>query len=91
MRETWTHKFFCLANTDNKHQPSRAEKFQLQSTGLGRKMIIFNWNDHPTLKDAAGFELLQSGPFNKGLVQPVYAIQNAIKMVKMPIASCLSI
>ena len=28
-RETWTHEFLCLANTNDKHQPSRAEKFQL--------------------------------------------------------------
>ena len=60
--------------------PSRAEKFQLQDAGLGRKTIVFNLRDqaiafveklesiYPKLKDASGFELLRSGPSNKDLV-----------------------
>ena len=60
--------------------PSRAEKFQLQDAGLGRKTIVFNLRDqaiafveklesiYPKLKDAGGFELLRSGPSNKDLV-----------------------
>lgn len=80
VKETWTHDFFCLANHRQEQVPSRAEKFQLQDAGLGRKTIVFNRRDqaitfvvklesiYPKLKDGGGFELLRSGPSNKDLV-----------------------
>ena len=37
VKETWAHNFFCLANHRQEQVPSRAEKFQLQDAGLGRK------------------------------------------------------
>ena len=80
VKETWTHDFFCLANHRQEQVPSRAEKFQLQGVGLGRKTIVSNRTDqaitfveklesiYPKLKDGGGFELLRSGPSNKDLV-----------------------
>ena len=45
VKETWTQNFFCLANHRQNQVPSRAEKFQLQDAGLGRKTIVFNRRD----------------------------------------------
>ena len=47
VKETWTHDFFCLADCVDHQQPTRAEKFQLQAAGLGRKTVIFNRKDGP--------------------------------------------
>ena len=47
VKETWTHEFFCLADSGCISVPSHAVKFQLQSAGLGRKKIIFGWKDNP--------------------------------------------
>ena len=80
IKETWTHDFFCLANHRQEQVPSRAEKFQLQDEGLGRKTIVLNRRDqaiafveklesiYPKLKEGSGFELLRSRPSNKDLV-----------------------
>ena len=80
VKDTWAHDFFCLANHRQEQVPSRAEKFQLQDAGLGRKTIVFNRRDqaitfveklesiYPKLKDGGGFELLRGGPSNKDLV-----------------------
>ena len=73
VKETWTHEFFCLANTKCSTVPSRALKFQLQLAALGRKKIVFGWKDNPfqvkakleevfpKLVNGGGFELLRSG------------------------------
>ncbi|CAB4007572.1 E3 ubiquitin- ligase pub2 [Paramuricea clavata] len=47
VKETWMHKFFCLADSGCSSVPSRAVEFQLQSAGLGRKKIIFEWKGNP--------------------------------------------
>ena len=39
-KETWTHEFFCLADCTTETVPSRVEKFELQSSGLGRRKIV---------------------------------------------------
>lgn len=80
VKETWTHEFFCLADSGCSSVPSRAVKFQLQSAGLGRKKIIFGWKDNPftfkakleeifpRLVDGGGFEILRSGVNVQSLV-----------------------
>ena len=40
-KETWTHEFFCLAETDTDRIPNCQETFILQSAGLGRKKLVF--------------------------------------------------
>ena len=44
-KETWTHEFFCLAETDTDRVTNRQEKFILQSAGLGRKKLVFGSKD----------------------------------------------
>ena len=80
-KETWTHEFFCVADSQCSIVPSRKEKSDLQAAGLGRKKIIFSSNDNavavqgkleeefPKLKAGGGFEILRSGGTRpKGLV-----------------------
>lgn len=70
--DTWTHDFFCLADTQLRCVPTRIEKVRLQDAGLGRKRITFHKNDdanqvkaklehvYPKLATGGGFELLRS-------------------------------
>ena len=79
-KDTWTHEFLCLANTDAETTPTRQEKLLLQSAGLGRKKIVLGSKDSakkvqerleaafPKLADAGGFEILRSGGSPKQLV-----------------------
>lgn len=80
VKETWTHDFFCLADSVKHQQPSRQEKLALQNAGLGRRTIVFGRSDdpltfvekieavYPKIKNGGGFELLRSGATNKELV-----------------------
>ena len=80
VKETWTHKFFCLASTDEMRVPSRKEKIKLQNAGLGRKKVVFSCKAsalevqrvlegiYPKLKTTGGFELLRSGSPSSSLV-----------------------
>ena len=79
-KETWTHEFFCLAETDTDRIPNRQEKFILQSAGLGRKKLVFGSKDtaklvqeklenaFPKLSHGGGFEILRSDATVKELV-----------------------
>ncbi len=79
-KETWTHEFFCLAETNQCRIPSRQDKFVLQSAGLGRKKLVFGSKDtaksvqeklekaYPKLSQGGGFEILRSGASVKELV-----------------------
>ena len=72
-KETWTHDFFCLASKEQVRAPSRAEKFDLQQAGLGRKKICFHpkakfaelrkklEEEYPKLSQGGGFELMRTG------------------------------
>ena len=72
-KETWTHDFFCLASKEQVRAPSRAEKFDLQQEGLGRKKICFHSKtkfpefrkkleeEYPKLSHGGGFELMRTG------------------------------
>ena len=72
-KETWTHDFFCLASKEQVRAPSRAEKFDLQQAGLGRKKICFHSKakfpelpkkleeEYPKLSQGGGFELMRTG------------------------------
>ena len=71
-KETWMHDF-CLASKEQVRAPSRAEKFDLQQAGLGRKKICFNSKakfpelrkkleeEYPKLSQGGGFELMRTG------------------------------
>ena len=71
-KETWTHNFFCLASKEQVRAPSRAEKFDLQQAGLGRKEICFHSKakfpelckkleeEYPKLSQGGGFELMRT-------------------------------
>ena len=73
IKETWTHDFFCLAAKDEEGVPSRAEKFDLQHCGLGRRKVCFHSKatftdfrrkleeEYPKLKEGGGFELMRTG------------------------------
>ena len=39
-KETWTHEFFGLADCTIETVRSRVEKFELQSSGLGRRKVV---------------------------------------------------
>ena len=70
-KETWTHDFFCLASKKQVRAPSRAEKFDLQEAGLGRKKICFHSKakfpelrkkleeEYPKLSQGGRFELTE--------------------------------
>lgn len=72
-KETWTHDFFCLASKEQVRAPSRAEKFDLQEAGLGRKKICFHSKakfpelckkleeEYPKLSQGGGFEIMRTG------------------------------
>lgn len=72
-KETWTHDFFCLANTNTQLPPNRNEKEVLQDAGLGRKKLCFDKKGdalrvkqaleaaYPKLHHGGGFEILRSG------------------------------
>ena len=38
---TWTHKFVCLAESDQEDLPSAAEKYKLKCNDLGEKKVVF--------------------------------------------------
>jgi hypothetical protein len=71
IKETWTHEFICLENPDQKVVPSRNQKLNLQTAGLGRKKIVFGNKDDalkfkntiesvfPKLASGGGFEILR--------------------------------
>ena len=73
-RETWMHKFFCLAEKNQMAVPSRSSKIQLQQAGLRRKKVCFNGRadatevkttleeSYPKLIEGGGFEILRRGP-----------------------------
>ena len=85
VKETWTHEFICLGNPDEKTVPSKLQKLELQSAGLGRKKIVFGNKDgalklkstlesfYPKLKFGGGFEILRSGSNNELILIPVPA------------------
>ena len=68
IKETWTHDFFYLATKDEERVPTRAEKFDLQQCGLGRRKVCFYskatftgfcrklQEEYPKLKEGGGFE-----------------------------------
>ena len=68
-----THEFFCLALKTQERAPSRAEEFELQECGLGRKKICFHSKakftdirekleeEFPKLKTGGGFVILRTG------------------------------
>ena len=72
-KETWTHDFFCLASKEQVRAPSKAERFELQEAGLGRKKICFHSKakfleirrnleeEYPKLSQGGGFELMRTG------------------------------
>ena len=72
-RETWTHRFVCLAQKEQISAPSREEKDILRVAGLGEKKIVLNkesnasdvmvelLNVFPKLAQGGGFEFLRSG------------------------------
>ena len=72
-KETWTHKFFCLAAKDQSRAPTRAAKFALQQAGLGRRKICFHnkakfaefrqklEEAFPKLCEGGGFEIMRTG------------------------------
>ena len=82
VKETWTHEFFCLAETCAIRVPTRLEKINLQNSGLGRIKVVFmiKCNDsafdvqrvlqgvYPKLSQAGGFELLRIGDARTSLV-----------------------
>ena len=47
-QNSWTHKFFCLANNSQRCVPTRTEKSKLQKAGLGRRQIAFQRKDAPS-------------------------------------------
>ena len=83
IKETWTHEFICLENPDQKVVPSRNQKLNLQTAGLGRKKIVFGNKDDalkfkntiesvfPKLASGGGFEILRSGSNNYLILIPV--------------------
>lgn len=79
-KDTWTHKFLCLAETDGVKAPTRQEKLLFQSAALGRKKLVFGSKDRakkvqerleitfPKLTEGGGFEILRSGVTPRELV-----------------------
>ena len=79
-RETWTHRFVCLAHKDQIYAPSREEKESLRVAGLGEKKLVLNKGlcaldvmselikAYPKLAEGGGFELLRSGNRLRDLV-----------------------
>ena len=80
-QESWTHRFVCLAEKDQKCIPSRDLKHQLLKAGLGEKNVVFSdrkglWNHvklalehaYPTLIRLDGaFEILRTNPNRRSL------------------------
>ena len=72
MRNTWTHKFICLANTQSAFTPSYDEKEILRLAGLGEKTVTFSKtgdSNHdpnkliaafPKLSGAGGYQILRA-------------------------------
>ena len=79
-RETWTHRFVCLAQKDQIFAPSQEQKESLRVAGLGEKKIILNKGlcasdvmsevikEYPKPAEGGGFELLGSGNRLRDLV-----------------------
>ena len=72
-KETWTHKFFCLADCAAESATSCIDKLKVQLAGLSPKKIVFGCKDnaeqvkekleqaYPKLDKGGGFEILRSG------------------------------
>ena len=79
-RESWTHVFFCLANSEQCVPPTASLKTKLQEAGLGRKKVYFHYQAsavdfqtrleevYPKLKESGGFEILRRGSQTSDLV-----------------------
>ena len=68
-KETWTHKFFCLAETDTDRIPNRQEKF-IWAPRIRRSWFKRSWKMHflNSSSHGFGFEILRSGATVKELV-----------------------
>ena len=94
IKETWTHKFICLENPDQKVVPSRNQKLNLQTPGLGRKKIVFGNKDDalkfkntiesvfPKLASGGGFEILRSGSNNYLILIPVPSLGYSVPYLR---------
>ena len=93
-QDTWTHKFFCLADKEQMAVPSRSFKIQLQQAGAGCKKICFNSKAHAmevktkleesysTLIADGGFEILQWGlsPSELSIIPPPIQVHCTLLM-----------
>ena len=78
-KETWTHTFICLCESDQLAVPSREEKVILKEAGLGEKKITFEkyggyqqlqsslLKEFPKLSEGGGFQLLRSSGARRSL------------------------
>ena len=78
-KETWTHTFVCIAESDQWLIPSREEKIILKEAGLGEKRITFDkYGDYehfhssllkefPKLSEGGGLQVLRSSGARRSL------------------------
>ena len=59
---TWTHKFVCLAESDQEDLPSAAEKYKLKCNDLGEKKVVFNLNGNWSHIKETVLRLRDTGP-----------------------------
>ncbi|MGH0189039.1 UNVERIFIED_CONTAM: hypothetical protein FKN15_033563 [Acipenser sinensis] len=94
--ETWTHDFFCLAETNVQTVPNGEDRIGLQNSDLGRKKITFAdknggfselcetlFSHFPQLKGAGGFQMLRSVNKTKQLAPiPMPASGYSVKFLR---------
>ena len=72
VRNTWTHKFFLLANSSSRQVPTTREKIDHGLAGLGDRDVVFEKDgncehvekklleSYPALKGCGGFEIMRT-------------------------------
>ena len=93
---SWTHKFFCLAETEESRVPStNIQRNELVLAGLGeRRVTVPDVNcspqefqeilltEFPKLRMGGGFELLKCTPSNRQLELIPFSISNSPSLLK---------
>ena len=93
---TWTHKYYCLAETDEERVPSTTlRKNELVLAGLGERSVTISdvnctpqefqealLTEFPRLQQGGGFELLKCAPSTRQLELIPFRISNSPKLLK---------
>ena len=93
---TWTHKYYCLAETDDERVPSTSfKKNELVLAGLGERSVTIPdvnctpqefqealLTEFPRLQQGGGFELLRCAPSTRQLELIPFRISNSPKLLK---------